>query len=583
MFDNGVVGFRDPSGQNVESHWCCDGLDLESMAQAGVDISKYGYTIAPLWTDLINLGVDVDGDGQPDSGYFTNGDTNQMTYMWRNLAEYSDATRLNTFQLQIKPDGSYSVDYTAINIQDHSITVGAAGDLTNAHTSGGVGVDGVQQYHYATGYQSAIDGVLATFNNFATFCTTNALYDPTCPGYADAVAEQLFQQQCAADPLYDPQCTGYQDAYDNQQCLLDPLYLASCDGYEEALLLQQCALDPLYDSSCVGYDDAYFLQQCTADATYSPLCDGYSEAYDEQQCMYDPQYLPTCVGYIEPEDNYDGVGDFDFTEDDIIDDIVDTPDFSVPDFTGDTGIVIDGVNDVPEISIPDIEYNIMPDIPFELPETIEEQDFNSMMESFEMEIEMMDETIEEEIPVVEDIEVEDPRGDQIPENNDVTEEVVVIDEDGSEEEVVEEEVKNPFEKERDEKEIVEETGGNEDEQNDTIEEKVATVKTEKKPKAKEQSKTISKNEKLKILISKKAVELTKRVEDAVTIEQQMLVQRQLIALISFVPDFNYSDKKLQQVEFYPPQRTVDHQFARWFLNDPNFGAMEDLQYPQFNK
>ena len=342
-------------------------------------------------------------------------------------------------------------------------------------------------------------------------------------------------------------------------------------------------MDPLYDSSCVGYDDAYFLQQCTADATYSPLCDGYSEAYDEQQCMFDPQYLPTCVGFVEPEDNYDGVDDFDFTEDDIIDDIVDTPDFSVPDFTGDTGIVIDGVNDVPEISIPDIEYNIMPDIPFELPETIEEQDFNSMMESFEMEIEMMDETIEEEIPVVEDVEVEDSRGDQIPENNDVTEEVVVIDEDGSEEEVVEEEVNNPFEKERDEKEIVEETGGNEDEQNDTIEEKVATVKTEKKPKAKEQSKTISKNEKLKILISKKAVELTKRVEDAVTIEQQMLVQRQLIALISFVPDFNYSDKKLQQVEFYPPQRTVDHQFARWFLNDPNFGAMEDLQYPQFNK
>ena len=30
--------------------------------------------------------------------------------------------------------------------------------------------------------------------------------------------------------------------------------------------------------------------------------------------------------------------------------------------------------------------------------------------------------------------------------------------------------------------------------------------------------------------------------------------------------------------FYPPKPTVDHAFARWFLNDPNFGAMEDLQY-----
>ena len=209
MFDNGVVGFRDPSQSGVQTHWCCNGLDLQTMAEAGVDISQYGFSIAPLWTDLIDLGADVDGDGVPDSGYFTNGDTTQMTYMWRNLAEFHDATRLNTFQLVIKPDGSYDVDYTAINIQSHSITVGAAGDLTNAHTSGGVGIQGVQQYHYATGYQSAIDGVLGTFNNFAVFCTANALYDPTCPGYAEAVAEQLFQQQCAANPLYDSQCSGH--------------------------------------------------------------------------------------------------------------------------------------------------------------------------------------------------------------------------------------------------------------------------------------------------------------------------------------------------------------------------------------
>ena len=37
---------------------------------------------------------------------------------------------------------------------------------------------------------------------------------------------------------------------------------------------------------------------------------------------------------------------------------------------------------------------------------------------------------------------------------------------------------------------------------------------------------------MKLLIAKKANELTKKVEQAVTIEQQMLVQRQLLALIS---------------------------------------------------
>ena len=90
----------------------------------------------------------------------------------------------------------------------------------------------------------------------------------------------------------------------------------------------------------------------------------------------------------------------------------------------------------------------------------------------------------------------------------------------------------------------------------------------------------SKRIKIKLLIGLKAIEAVKELEAAVTLEQQMDIQRRLLALISFVPEFKtYAEKEqINQINFYPPKPTVDHAFARWFLNDPNFGAMEDLQY-----
>ena len=60
----------------------------------------------------------------------------------------------------------------------------------------------------------------------------------------------------------------------------------------------------------------------------------------------------------------------------------------------------------------------------------------------------------------------------------------------------------------------------------------------------------------------------------------MDIQRRLLALISFVPDFkNYNEEEIQDLaNFYPPKPTVDHAFARWFLNDPKFSMMTELQY-----
>ena len=62
---------------------------------------------------------------------------------------------------------------------------------------------------------------------------------------------------------------------------------------------------------------------------------------------------------------------------------------------------------------------------------------------------------------------------------------------------------------------------------------------------------------MKLLIAKKANELTKKVEQAVTIEQQMLVQRQLLHLFPAL-GFDYNDKENKDVVGYP-------KLQRWII------------------
>ena len=116
-------------------------------------------------------------------------------------------------------------------------------------------------------------------------------------------------------------------------------------------------------------------------------------------------------------------------------------------------------------------------------------------------------------------------------------------------------------------------------QEDDIEKELAELKeSADSENNKDAPKPKTRNEKIKLLLAMKAIELTKKLEREVSLEQNMIIQRQLLALISYVPGFDYADKENLDNNFYPPKPTVDHAFARWFLNDPNFGAMEDLQY-----
>jgi len=324
-------------------------------------------------------------------------------------------------------------------------------------------------------------------------------------------------------------------------------------------LNQQCSLDPLYDPQCTGYSAAYLLQQCDLDPLYDITCIGYQQAYVEKQCESDPLYDVTCIGYNE------AIALQDTTEEYVDDGIVDTE----IDIVGTT--IVEGIPNV--MSLP------------ELP----------VIEIFELE----DTIVKEDYDIVE--------GDALAMEDDIEKEIAEL-ERAEEEEIIEEEnVSNPFEKERDE---TEDTPGDRDgsvggqgetTSEDDIEKEIAeleeieitddgsdeeladgdTVPSEEidePEKKKVVKKKSTKEQKIRMLLAQKAIELTKKVEESVSIEQQMLVQRQLLALISYVPGFDYNEKRLPQVNFYPPKPVVDHAYARWFLNDPRFGEMEDLQY-----
>ena len=86
---------------------------------------------------------------------------------------------------------------------------------------------------------------------------------------------------------------------------------------------------------------------------------------------------------------------------------------------------------------------------------------------------------------------------------------------------------------------------------------------------------------MKKLIAKKATQLAENMGKAATLEMQKKEQGKLVALIGYVPDFNqYKNTQIQkEIVFYKPKNNVDNAFARWFLNDPKFTKLEELQYP----
>mgnify|MGYP001340938604 FL=1 len=407
-------------------------------------------------------------------------------------------------------------------------------------------------------------------------CHTNSLHDPACPGYANA----LFQQQCTANPLFDASCPGYTNAYFTQQCSISQLYDQACPGYAAAYLKQQCFIDPLYDSSCPGYSTAYQNQQCTNDPTSDPACPdyyiamckadalfdmgciGYDIAYFDQQCSLDSQYDQTCPGYVDLSGNDGDIAILDPIVDDVIT-VEPELDFYEPEIPVYTPTYTEEIVEVEPESIEINEYQqvLEDDIEREIAELENEGDAMNMEDDIEQEIAQLEDSTSSEN------DFDDP-------TNTGGKEVM---EDDIEKEIAE---------------LEQESDTNEGDSESTLEDGVQVADSDARPDNMDNSvksskrkdvpnPDVSKRQKIKWLIAQKAIEATKELENAVTLEQQMNIQRRLLALISFVPDFSdYGEKEnVNQVNFYPPKPTVDHAYARWFLNDPNFGAMENLQYP----
>ena len=294
--------------------------------------------------------------------------------------------------------------------------------------------------------------------------------------------------------------------------------------YANAYYNQQCQLNPLYDQNCGMGCMANLAQQCDYDPLYDVQCPNYQQAYLEQQCELDPLYDVQCADYQTAVELAKIVDDGTVDDPTIVDNEIDVT----------TTTEIEGVPNV--ISLPEQNVQVV--------EVEDGEGFQEVEDSIERDQLAMEDDIEKEIE-----ELETAAGGEM------------MDDD------IEKEIS----------ELESQTGNTN--QEDDIEKELAELKkseSENKQEVKKKPKT--RNEKIRLLLAMKAIELTKKIEKEVSIEQNMIMQRQLLALISYVPGFDYADKKLNQVNFYPPKPTVDHAFARWYLNDPNFVEMENLQY-----
>ena len=387
-------------------------------------------------------------------------------------------------------------------------------------------------------------------------CHNNQLYDPQCPGYATA----LFNQQCQLNALYDPSCPGYATAYLNQQCTINVLYDPACPGYQTAYYNQQCTNDPLSDPGCPDY----FVAQCEKDPLYDMGCVGYDTAYFDQQCGLDAQYDTMCPGYVDFSGNDDVVV--------ILDPIID-----------------DAINVETE---PELFEQEIPVYEFEYKEEVVEVETDML--DFDESIQKLEDDIEKEIA---QLEQEGENGDgELNLEDDIESEIAKLESESTDKDFDDPTLTSGEENMEDdiEKEIAKLEDAASEDESEPVDEKEVQVadnndgsNTLERPGGKKlqrknnnDSSTSSRRDKMRMLIAAKAVETTRELERAVTLEQQMDIQRRLLALISFVPDFKdeYTKNEVPQVNFYPPKPVVDHAYARWFLNDPNFAAMENLQY-----
>jgi len=194
-------------------------------------------------------------------------------YQWNAANSHSDN--------EINVGGVYwQIEEGNIELFNH---IDKSGTIYTPNALGGVRfrINGQDKGNWDGYFGPVVNRLQTWFTYRANPCDSTAMYDPSCPGYAEAYAAWEYDTNCSANALYDPGCPGYSTAYYNQQCSADPLYDSGCDGYATAYYNQQCSADPLYDSGCDGYEQAYLTQQCNLDSHYSSSCPNYNFAIDD--------------------------------------------------------------------------------------------------------------------------------------------------------------------------------------------------------------------------------------------------------------------------------------------------------------
>lgn len=354
-------------------------------------------------------------------------------------------------------------------------------------------------------------------------CAIDPLMHPDCPGYVDAYANYLYDQNCIANPLYDSGCPGYQQAYYDQQCNANPLYDTGCPNYAQAYYDQQCSINPLYDTGCPGYAQAYYDQQCSIDPLYDTGCTGYAQAYLDQQCGLDPLYDSTCPGYAEAYYAYqcgldalydsgcDGYQEAyatkyllpdstttestttpSVTTSEPVVPVTDPTEIAMPSTTGDSTVdsILGDLNEVPTTTM------VMETSPVA---TVESQ--GSSQETTESETSAEADTTGEMEELVAATETKEDAGSEKSES------------DGGD------------------SESSEESGGEDSDGADSSDKDGSGSKSKKDKKE-------SKRDKMKKAIAKKAAGLADKMSEAASLEAQQAMQAQVLALINYTPGFN---------------------------------------------
>lgn len=178
MYDNGVVSFLQPGSPGALSPWQWSATPLSQ--------APGNYFIAPLWADIA-----------PVSGttYTTQGTAQFQKYNWNNIAEYysigsGTGLRLNTFSLEIKPDGTYTATYNTVNLSTSNISIGSVGNISAGeyhqvyNAPAGTQLNSMQNWSHITYAPPSVDP-----------CATNPQSSSTCPGYVAPITEVQVVQQ----------------------------------------------------------------------------------------------------------------------------------------------------------------------------------------------------------------------------------------------------------------------------------------------------------------------------------------------------------------------------------------------------